>query len=660
MTTSPIRSKNYFKSSSRNQNISNKNKNYFPYEKIAYQQLILKYYTIPLTYEINIINNIIYNEKSHIVAKFKDYLILDDSSEFLKRYYKKYESEIRLPKFYEYYETYSKIFPNYTGLPEGQYIYKNIQKKQIMIDIQEQMEIENKHNSNKNFKSEEKINEVFSTDVIDSILNQTNKEDVELLFNINIDNLKIEEQKFTQNIIDIIDTIEKYENANNNDHSHINIDNITNSNTFNVKSPLGYNIMKKNKINNSNINNSNNSNNISNIFNKGNNIKNNIFSIYSYKQKSFNQNNANHNINKNNIYTNKTNINNNDKFLIEKLESNLLKLSRKTSLTNLTSINQTKQLNNNSRQHKSNNAYNYAYNNSLKSRSNSNISNSLNTPLSYRICGSSENIKTPITSRNTINRSSGKNKQNNKDHYIKNDNIENNKKINIGKNYNSKITNNIIYIINQNPKFTTNLTFYNNNNNNNNINNNNNNLNNINNNNNNNLNNINNYNNNNNFNNNNTNKHTFIQKKYKSISNPKEYNPNKQKIKKRNNQGSGFMNPSMSNNNILKTAREIGYKEINLLRNTLKNNIRNNINLNSSKNSSINNKFYFRENSFSRNKKHNSIEETNSKISKNDSMTKLGLLDLVNVKKKIVKGIHIKNFSQILNGNSIQTKRKKK
>ena len=39
---------------------------------------------MPLTYEINIINNIIYNEKNHIVAKFKDYLILDDNSEFLK------------------------------------------------------------------------------------------------------------------------------------------------------------------------------------------------------------------------------------------------------------------------------------------------------------------------------------------------------------------------------------------------------------------------------------------------------------------------------------------------------------------------------------------------------------------------------------------------
>jgi len=30
-------------------------------------------------------NDIVYNEKSHIVAVFKDYLIYDDTSEFLKR-----------------------------------------------------------------------------------------------------------------------------------------------------------------------------------------------------------------------------------------------------------------------------------------------------------------------------------------------------------------------------------------------------------------------------------------------------------------------------------------------------------------------------------------------------------------------------------------------
>jgi hypothetical protein len=32
-------------------------------------------------------NDIVYNEKSHIVAVFKDYLIYDDTSEFLKRYF---------------------------------------------------------------------------------------------------------------------------------------------------------------------------------------------------------------------------------------------------------------------------------------------------------------------------------------------------------------------------------------------------------------------------------------------------------------------------------------------------------------------------------------------------------------------------------------------
>ena len=72
-----------------------------------------------------------------------------------------------------------------------------------------------------------------------------------LIYYINIDNWKIEEQKFIQNTIDIIHIIEKYGNLDNNEHSHINIENITSSINFNVSSPLGLNIiMKKNKINN--------------------------------------------------------------------------------------------------------------------------------------------------------------------------------------------------------------------------------------------------------------------------------------------------------------------------------------------------------------------------------------------------------------------------
>jgi hypothetical protein len=79
MTSSPIHFKSDLKIS-----LNSIFKDNFLYEKIIYKQIILKYITMSLTYEINIINNIIYNEKNHIVAKFKDYLILDDNSEFLK------------------------------------------------------------------------------------------------------------------------------------------------------------------------------------------------------------------------------------------------------------------------------------------------------------------------------------------------------------------------------------------------------------------------------------------------------------------------------------------------------------------------------------------------------------------------------------------------
>lgn len=60
-----------------------------------------------------IISDIIYNENTHIVSIFKDYLILDDISEFLKRYYMHNESTDRIPKVVDFYEKHSKVFPNY-------------------------------------------------------------------------------------------------------------------------------------------------------------------------------------------------------------------------------------------------------------------------------------------------------------------------------------------------------------------------------------------------------------------------------------------------------------------------------------------------------------------------------------------------------------------
>ena len=91
-------------------------------------------------YFIKVINEIICNENTHIVAEFKDYLISGDYSEFLQKSYNINECRECLPKIYEYYDSCSVIFPNYVILPESKYIYKNIQRKQRVIDNQQDLE----------------------------------------------------------------------------------------------------------------------------------------------------------------------------------------------------------------------------------------------------------------------------------------------------------------------------------------------------------------------------------------------------------------------------------------------------------------------------------------------------------------------------------------
>ncbi len=85
-----------------------------------------KYSTNRDYYNVKIVNDLIYNENTHIVSIFKDYLILDDINEFLKRTYKKDETKTRLPKLCNFYDKYSQVFPNYVCLPESKYMFKNI------------------------------------------------------------------------------------------------------------------------------------------------------------------------------------------------------------------------------------------------------------------------------------------------------------------------------------------------------------------------------------------------------------------------------------------------------------------------------------------------------------------------------------------------------
>ena len=109
-------------------------------EKLIHKNFINTYCNDKDFYNIKVINDIISNESTHVVAEFKDYLIKGDDSEFLQKYYEIEKSRKYLPKILDYYQSCSVIFPNYVVLPESKYIYKNIQKKQIVIDIQQEQE----------------------------------------------------------------------------------------------------------------------------------------------------------------------------------------------------------------------------------------------------------------------------------------------------------------------------------------------------------------------------------------------------------------------------------------------------------------------------------------------------------------------------------------
>ena len=141
-------------------------------KKILYH----KYSKFEYSFSLLCTNNLIFNEKCRIVARFKDFLVLDDSTEFLRRFYSKKELKTRLKKIFNFYESYCKIFPNYMILPESQFLYRNIRKKQKMIDAFNEIKKEEEENRkhlklglvDENLKNKEQ-NVVFTKKIQESI-----------------------------------------------------------------------------------------------------------------------------------------------------------------------------------------------------------------------------------------------------------------------------------------------------------------------------------------------------------------------------------------------------------------------------------------------------------------------------------------------------------
>ena len=98
-----------------------------------------KYLTSKEYYYRNVVQQIIYNEPTHMVCIFKDYLIYDDVTEFLKCFYLVDQVHAKLPQILHFYGKYSKVFPNYIVLPESKIMFKNIE------DIQEYYDSRNRY-----------------------------------------------------------------------------------------------------------------------------------------------------------------------------------------------------------------------------------------------------------------------------------------------------------------------------------------------------------------------------------------------------------------------------------------------------------------------------------------------------------------------------------
>ena len=141
--------------------------------QISYTKLFKKYTSGNFSYHKILANNLIFNDTCRIVARFKDYLIFDDNTEFLRRFYTGEESHPRLERILTFYEKYSKIFPNYMILKESKYLYRNIRKKQKMIDAVNEIKREEEENRKKmkqnNGKINKEANELFTKKVKEEI-----------------------------------------------------------------------------------------------------------------------------------------------------------------------------------------------------------------------------------------------------------------------------------------------------------------------------------------------------------------------------------------------------------------------------------------------------------------------------------------------------------
>ena len=246
--------------------------------------------------DILIIENLMCNGRCHLVAVFKNYLIEDDKSEYLRRFYKKKESTPRLKKLFAYHDETSVIFPNYVPLAESKYLYNNVIKKQRVIDEQQSLEKVRKDNKGRRHSSIKKEERMFNSTIVGEILT-SNKSVIRIMFGLDETEMNNNDKSNADSDYDdfekLINEVEKAEeiadNIKDNSLEGFNLTNKASKYKLKLGNKVSINIQSKNKNNDKQYNITNNSTNITSTSNI-NNINNNINSNTNLKQYKKNTN----------------------------------------------------------------------------------------------------------------------------------------------------------------------------------------------------------------------------------------------------------------------------------------------------------------------------------------------------------------------------------
>ena len=229
--------------------------------KLIHEKLYTKYSDENI-YQLNIANNILSNNKSLVVAKFKDFLLYEDSSEFLKRFYRLKEIGPRLKKLYKYFHKYILLQPNFCLLSESKYLISNNIKKQLIINKERKHKHKQKLVMNKDKESKltlESDNYFFNNTLYNEILNQS-ESFMNTLFGIqnkNKNNDDFVEEDNKNDIEDVFKLIKLIENSEFKLNKGIKLNNKEINDKKNIRKQLNatestYNINNKNieKMNN--------------------------------------------------------------------------------------------------------------------------------------------------------------------------------------------------------------------------------------------------------------------------------------------------------------------------------------------------------------------------------------------------------------------------